>query len=157
MAQTSAEAHPDHEQVWVRPFWLDEDIEVDKGISDVLKAFWALGVATSNSCQDNFGKVWVDCLLCTYRSFIDDVLYSAHEDELLRKSLAWYLGEVELNLYPDYADYGDNGVVFISLRLPLDSKPQLLEFLELAGGRPAEGQPRKKRKVRKRAQEAASN
>ena len=154
-----AEDHPDHEQVWVRPFWLDKDIEVDKGISDVLQAFWALGIATSNSCEDNFGKIWVECLLHTYRRFMDDVLYSAHEDELLRKSLAWYLGAVELSLYPDYANYGDDGMMFICLRVPVGDKARLLEFLTLArrGERPAEERPKKRRKAKKRAQEAAAS
>ena len=123
---------PDHEQVWVRPFWTNDDIQVDRGISDVLQAFWKLGVVTVNSCEDNFGKLWVDCLLYTYREFIDQVLHSAHEFAGLRQSLAWFLGAVELSIYPDYALYGDDGEIFISLRLPLDSKPRLLEFLERA-------------------------
>ena len=123
---------PDHEQVCVRPFWTDDDIPVDKGISDVLQAFWKLGVVTVNSCEDKLGKIWVQCLLYTYRMFIDKVLDPAHEDTGLRQSLAWYLGAVELSIYPNYARYGDDGKVFISLRLPLDSKPQLLEFLERA-------------------------
>ena len=123
---------PDHEQVWVRPFWRDDDIQVDKGISDVLQAFWKLGVVTVNSCEDNFGKIWVQCLSCTYRMFIQQVFDPAHEDTGLRQSLAWYLGAVELSIYPAYAKYADDGEVFICLRLPLDSKPQLLEFLERA-------------------------
>ena len=142
----------------MRPFWLNQDIQVDKGISDVLQAFWALGIITVNSCEDNFGKIWVECLLHTYRRFMDDVLYAAHKDKRLRQCLAWYLGAVELSLYPDYATYGDDGEVFISLRLPLDSKPQLLEFLERARGEhPAEERPKKRRKAKKRAQEAAAS
>ena len=157
-ASESGSEEPDHEQVWVRPFWLDEDIQVDKGISDVLQAFWALGIATSNSCEDNFGKIWVQCHLCTYRRFMDDVLYSAHEDECLRKSLAWFLGAVELSLYPDHADYGDNGMTFICLRVPVGDKARLLEFVELARGEhPAEERPQKRRKAQKRAQEAAAS
>ena len=47
-----------HEQVIVDYF--GRDIEVDKGIEDLLKMIWDNGYRTYNSCKDNNGDIWIE-------------------------------------------------------------------------------------------------
>ncbi len=50
--------HPQHPQVRIEHDGFSA--EVDEGIADLLLNLWRLEFFTFNSCQDNFGKVWIE-------------------------------------------------------------------------------------------------
>jgi hypothetical protein len=47
-----------HPQVHIE--WDGEEAEVDEGIAPLILAIWKNRLWTMNSCQDNFGRVWVE-------------------------------------------------------------------------------------------------
>lgn len=48
-----------HKQVTVKYLNDFDEIEVDEGMVEILKMIWDQCYDTINSCEDNFGKIWI--------------------------------------------------------------------------------------------------
>ena len=73
IVQLLPRAAPGEKHPQVKVNWYGSKIEVDAGIVDLLKLVWQEGFETSNSCQDNDGKVWIQFThLRDYKQLVRD-------------------------------------------------------------------------------------
>jgi len=130
---------PKHPQVRAWCHLFDDHISVDADIAEIVLAFWRLDVATVNSCQDNYGTIWVQCDLYDYTDFIERAWKSAQSDSGLMSAYNWFTAAAEQKL--SYMEPGgkhegplwfDQVTFFINVRVPRGDKHKLQEFLTMA-------------------------
>jgi len=127
---------PQHPQVrvWCRLF--DDYVSLDAGVAEIVLAFWRLDVATLNSCQDNFGRIWVECVLHDYTEFIERTWWAARSDRDLMSAFDWFVATAEQKLmYGEPMEKREGGRFkdfSVGVRVPCGDKFKLQEFLTMA-------------------------
>ena len=123
------EDSPNHPQVRAWCHLLEEHVSVDADIAEIVLAFWRLDVATVNSCQDNYGSIWVQCILYDYMDFIERAWKAAQSDRGLMSAYNWFTATAEQKLScmePGGKHEGpllfDHVTFFISVRVPRGDK-----------------------------------
>ena len=133
------EDSPNHPQVRAWCHLFEEHVSVDADIAEIVPAFWRLDVATVNSCQDNYGSIWVQCDLYDYTDFIERAWKAAQSDRGLMSAYNWFTATAEqkLSYVEPRGKHGgpllfDQVTFFISVRVPRGDKYKLQEFLTMA-------------------------
>lgn len=126
----------DHKQIDVE--YNDAIITVDEGIVELLTMIWKEGYETFNSCQNNFGNIWIEFDMYSFhelvqkaRDYETDQMTSAHLYDFLQCECD---NSVCLNDdgHPDEDDIywvpGENMYLSCSVRFPMNL---LDEFMKL--------------------------
>ncbi len=114
---------PIHEQALVSHPRSGE-IEVDAGIANILKKLWALGYTTFNSCECNFGKIWIEFSMSSYQKWMGEAFImlcwggDAHDVRL------WTTLQ-SAEAIVSVGDYHDSLTVNDSMRVPVEKKKDL--------------------------------
>lgn len=131
----------DHEacRMW-NPHW-EQEVLIDKKIAPLLSIIWyEFGFQTLNSCEDNFGSVWVNFAeLEEMESFLsiiaqvrdeDPELYSEMREDWKYKIVPNDLAE-EVDFENDEVSYvGPSSIIFCaSLRFPKEDLDRVMEVL----------------------------
>ena len=110
-----------------------ETIEIDEEIVDLVQLFWDEEFFTWNSCQDNFGDIWIEIDIVDFTHIVE--MSYDHDDE---SELYDYLQTCDTKFqFSDdgYCDEktnewisGENQIYTVSLRFPKEDKDKFIKM-----------------------------
>ncbi len=107
---------------------------VDEGVLDIIKLFWDQGCHTINSCQNNFGKVWIEIDLESFKKLLLKMQYSNKNELsdyfLLRceNKIQWDPDTEYFYKKEDECHILDGNFFSVSIRFPIEDKEKFIRM-----------------------------